>query len=98
MAIISSRTPEGEWARCLICLKPFCLEPSLPLGDAPCPNCGSLFWFWRQPSSAGGRLPSSAGGRLPKTAFLRTCRRLGRFCRMMIRGNTPSGGIANSRD
>jgi acyl carrier protein len=23
------------------------LEASLPLGDAPCPNCGSLLWFAR---------------------------------------------------
>jgi tetratricopeptide (TPR) repeat protein len=41
----SSRTPEGQPNRCLICDKEFRLEPSTPPGDAPCPYCGSLTWF-----------------------------------------------------
>lgn len=42
---ISSRTPEGTPNHCAICNKAICIEPSLPFGDAPCPNCGSLLWF-----------------------------------------------------
>ena len=26
------------------------LEPSLPAGDAPCPHCGQLLWFFRTAS------------------------------------------------
>ncbi len=43
--VISSRTPEGTPNYCPICRKSICLEPSIPFGDAPCPNCGSLLWF-----------------------------------------------------
>lgn len=42
---ISSRTPEGSPYRCPVCGHTFCLEPSTPPGDAPCPHCGSLAWF-----------------------------------------------------
>jgi len=42
---ISSRTPEGLPERCPVCGKSIRVEPSLPPGDAPCPNCGSLLWF-----------------------------------------------------
>ncbi len=42
---ISSRTPEGTPNRCPVCGKSICIEPSIPPGDAPCPNCGSLLWF-----------------------------------------------------
>ena len=39
---VSSRTPEGEPARCSVCGASFFLEPSIPLGDCTCPSCGSL--------------------------------------------------------
>ncbi len=42
---ISSRTPEGSPGKCPICDNDICIEPSLPYGDAPCPNCGALLWF-----------------------------------------------------
>jgi acyl carrier protein len=42
---ISSRTPEGEPHRCPVCDASVRIEPSLPSGDAPCPNCGILLWF-----------------------------------------------------
>ena len=42
---ISSRTPEGEPNCCPLCGALLCLEPSQPLGDAPCPTCGHLLWF-----------------------------------------------------
>ena len=42
---ISSRTPEGSPNHCPICGNQVCIEPSLPVGDAPCPACGSLLWF-----------------------------------------------------
>ena len=42
---ISSRTPEGVPGNCPICDAVICLEPSGPVGDAPCPYCGSLLWF-----------------------------------------------------
>mgnify|MGYP002623666110 FL=1 len=43
---ISSRTPEGDDNRCPICDKPVVIAPSRPPGDAPCPHCGYLLWFW----------------------------------------------------
>ena len=43
--IISSRTPEGEPNSCPVCHSGFCIEPSQPSGDAPCPRCGTLLWF-----------------------------------------------------
>ncbi len=42
---ISSRTPEGEPNRCIVCGAEFRIEPSIPSGDAPCPNCGYLCFF-----------------------------------------------------
>ena len=42
---ISSRTPEGQPNRCPLCGNEVCIEPSLPFGDAPCPNCGRLLMF-----------------------------------------------------
>ena len=42
---ISSRTPEGEPNRCPVCGKTVRLEPSGPIGDAPCPHCGHLLIF-----------------------------------------------------
>jgi len=44
MSAISSRTPEGWPARCPICEAEVALQASDPLGDAPCPNCGTLLW------------------------------------------------------
>lgn len=44
---ISSRTPEGEPSHCPVCGADVCIEPSLLFGDAPCPNCGHLLWFFR---------------------------------------------------
>jgi acyl carrier protein len=44
---ISSRTPEGVPGNCPLCDAVICLEPSGPVGDAPCPYCGSLLWFVR---------------------------------------------------
>ncbi len=43
--MISSRTPEGSPNQCPVCGQQVCLEPTLPSGDAPCPNCGHLLWF-----------------------------------------------------
>lgn len=45
---ISSRTPEGLPNDCPICGNSFRLEPSLPSGDAPCPNCGHLLWWFQK--------------------------------------------------
>jgi len=42
---ISSRTPEGLPNHCPICNSDVCIEPSVLIGDATCPNCGSLLWF-----------------------------------------------------
>jgi mannitol/fructose-specific phosphotransferase system IIA component (Ntr-type) len=41
----SSCTPEGESNRCPVCGHDVLLEPSLPTGDATCPQCGQLLWF-----------------------------------------------------
>lgn len=46
---IASRTPEGRPNCCPICGAEICLEPSEPMGDAPCPACGHLLWFARLP-------------------------------------------------
>ena len=43
--IVSSRTPEGRPNHCPFCNADILLEPSLPFGDAPCPECGQLLWF-----------------------------------------------------
>ena len=49
----SSRTPDGESQRCLICGSVVFIAPStFPLSDAPCPACGSLLWL---PSPAASR-------------------------------------------
>jgi hypothetical protein len=41
----SSRTPEGEPNRCVLCGQALRIEPSLDTLDAVCPHCGSLVWF-----------------------------------------------------
>ncbi len=45
--VISSRTPEGEPNHCPVCGKSVRIDPSPLFGDAPCPNCGHLLWFYR---------------------------------------------------
>jgi hypothetical protein len=42
---IASRTPEGMPNRCPVCGNEVKIEPSMPVGDAPCPHCGTLLWF-----------------------------------------------------
>jgi acyl carrier protein len=42
---IASRTPEGWPNRCPICGAELRMDPSIPPGDAPCPQCGHLLWF-----------------------------------------------------
>ncbi len=42
---IASRTPEGWPNRCPVCGASLHIDPSLPPGDAPCPQCGHLVWF-----------------------------------------------------
>ncbi|PQO46087.1 phosphopantetheine-binding protein [Blastopirellula marina] len=46
---ISSRTPEGEPGHCPICQAHVVIEPSILIGDAPCPQCGHLLWFFQTP-------------------------------------------------
>lgn len=48
---IASRTPEGQSNRCPVCQANVRIEPSVPYGDAPYPQCGHLLWFVRTPSS-----------------------------------------------
>lgn len=42
---ISSRTPEGEPAKCPLCMASIAVEPTVFIGDACCPRCGQLLWF-----------------------------------------------------
>ena len=42
---LSSRTPEGDPHRCIVCGNSARIDPSRPSGDAPCPSCGALLWF-----------------------------------------------------
>lgn len=42
---ISSRTPEGSPNHCPVCGNGVRIEPSL-FGEAPCPCCGHLLWFF----------------------------------------------------
>lgn len=51
-ATISSRTPEGLPNTCPVCGADVRVEPSQPLGDAPCPCCGHLLWFLKRPAGA----------------------------------------------
>jgi anti-anti-sigma factor len=43
--VISSRTPEGQANRCIVCGSEVKIQPSDPACDAPCPRCGHLLWF-----------------------------------------------------
>jgi len=45
--MVSSRTPEGEPATCPLCSANVIIEPSVLIGDATCPRCGHLLWFFR---------------------------------------------------
>lgn len=42
MSTVSSRTPDGEPAKCPVCGHVFSALPSQPLRDTTCPNCGCL--------------------------------------------------------
>ncbi|MDB5336412.1 MAG: phosphopantetheine-binding protein [Planctomycetaceae bacterium] len=42
---ISSRIPEGTPNCCPVCGGAVRIDPSVPLGDAPCPACGTLLWY-----------------------------------------------------
>ena len=44
---ISSRTPEGYPTSCPICTATVVVEPSVLVGDATCPQCGQLLWFFQ---------------------------------------------------
>jgi hypothetical protein len=44
---ISSRTPEGRFNHCPVCGQEICIAPFEPTGDAPCPHCGVLLWFFK---------------------------------------------------
>jgi acyl carrier protein len=73
---ISSRTPGGVPNRCPICNTSICIEPSHPQGDAPCPNCGTLLWFFN--TSAGMRFyESKAIAPLRDKVLQRVCEELG---------------------
>jgi len=52
---ISTRTPEGQPMRCSVCGEDTDLEPSLA-GDACCPTCGQLLWWFRDRIDARLRL------------------------------------------
>lgn len=56
-ATVSSRTPEGFPNQCPVCCASICIEPSQPPGDAPCPACGTLLWFFH--TSSGMRFHES---------------------------------------
>ncbi|MFL5331411.1 MAG: hypothetical protein ACJ8C4_21185 [Gemmataceae bacterium] len=50
MAVVASRTPEGEPAECMLCGRKALVSPSnFPTADAPCPSCGSLLWLSGSP-------------------------------------------------
>jgi acyl carrier protein len=75
-SIVSSRTPEGVPNHCPICDTTICIEPSHPPGDAPCPSCGTLLWFF--PTSAGIRFYESKAVAPLRDKLLRTiCKILG---------------------
>ena len=44
---VSSRTPEGTPHECPLCGAVIKLEPAFPGGDAVCPACGQLVWWFR---------------------------------------------------
>lgn len=42
----TSHTPQGMPNACPVCKKSVSVDPSLALGEAPCPHCGHLLWFF----------------------------------------------------
>lgn len=52
---ISSRTPEGQPFRCPVCGEDTEIEPAAA-GDACCPACGELLWWFRDRVDARLRL------------------------------------------
>jgi hypothetical protein len=68
--VVSSRTPEGESNRCAICGAAVHLEPSWPLGDAPCPQCGNLLMFDEPAPVAPSSASTVAAGKWPVSAAL----------------------------
>lgn len=43
--IAAAEFPDGIRAECPICRKQVYVDPAEPLGDAPCPNCGTLLFI-----------------------------------------------------
>lgn len=73
---ISSRTPEGVPNHCPVCRTSICIAPSQPPGDAPCPNCGTLLWFFN--TLAGMRFYESEAAAWLRDRILQTvCENLG---------------------
>lgn len=65
--MISSRTPEGQPNSCPLCGADVVLEPSILIGDAPCPHCGQLLWFIQSPETTrlfGARQSATARDRV----------------------------------
>jgi acyl carrier protein len=54
---ISSRTPEGVPQQCPVCGNVAAVEPSEPGGDACCPSCGHLLWWFRDRLSREAGIP-----------------------------------------
>lgn len=56
----SGLLPDGFSGRCPICQAIVSAEPSEPAGDAPCPKCGHLIWWFKNKlSPLAGRNVSS---------------------------------------
>jgi acyl carrier protein len=93
---ISSRTPDGVPNHCPICGAFICIEPSHPQGDAPCPNCGTLLWFFN--TSAGMRFhESKAVAPLRDRIFQLICEKL-RLDKGQVASTTSLGENAGSLD
>lgn len=78
---ISSRTPDGRPNRCPVCDCELCIEPSQPAGDAPCPQCGVLLWFF----------DSREGHRCCEASLVESIRnRLARYVGGVLGVNSPA--------
>jgi len=55
---IASRTPEGQPFRCPVCGEDTDIEPALA-GEACCPACGELLWWFRDRVDARLKLEDS---------------------------------------
>ncbi len=76
--MISSRTwGGGEPRRCPICAALSWVEPTMTIGDAPCPRCGHLLW----PGNRARRLLATVSRRHASTAY-----RLGRTVKRALAG------------